>query len=44
MAQLEKHYQVTLGRKMLQGLLAEITDGEKKIVLCEPQTYMNASG
>ena len=44
MTQLEKHYQVTLGRKMLQGLLAEITDGEKKIVLCEPQTYMNASG
>ena len=44
MALLEKHYQVTLGRKMLQGLLAEVTDGEKKIVLCEPQTYMNASG
>ena len=44
MALLEKHYQVTLGRKMLQGLLAEITDGEKKIVLCKPQTYMNASG
>ena len=32
MALLEKHYQVTLGRKMLQGLLAEVTDGEKKIV------------
>ena len=25
-------------------LLAEVTDGERKIVLCEPQTYMNASG
>ena len=25
MALLEKHYQVTLGRKMLQGLLTEIT-------------------
>ena len=44
MALLEKHYQVTLGRKMLQGLLAEVTDGEKKIVLCKPMTYMNASG
>ena len=44
MTLLEKHYQVTLGRKMLQGLLAEVTDGEKKIVLCKPQTYMNASG
>jgi len=44
MALLEKHFGVTLGRKMLQGLLCEITDGERKIVLCEPQTYMNASG
>ena len=44
MTLLEKHYQVTLGRKMLQGLLGEVTDGEKKIVLCKPQTYMNASG
>ena len=44
MALLEKHYGVTLGRKMLQGLLCEITDGERKIVLCEPQTFMNASG
>ena len=44
MALLERHYQVTLGRKMLQGLLAEVTDGERKIVLCEPRTYMNASG
>ena len=44
MALLEEHYQVTLGRKRLQGLLAEITDGARKIVLCEPQTFMNASG
>ena len=44
MDRLEKHYQVTLGRKALQGILAEITDGEKKIVLCRPQTYMNNSG
>ena len=44
LAELEKHYQVTLGRKMLQGILAETVQGEKKIVLCAPQTYMNASG
>ena len=44
MALLEKHYGVTLGRKMLQGLLAEVTLGEKKIVLCRPQTFMNLSG
>ena len=41
---LERHYQVTLGRKMLQGVLAEWTDGLRKVVLCRPQTYMNNSG
>ncbi len=44
MALMEQKYQVTLGRKAFQGLLAEITDGERKIVLCMPQTYMNNSG
>lgn len=44
MALLEKHYSVTLGRKMLQGILAEITGEDRKIVLCEPQTFMNRSG
>ena len=44
MTLLEKHYGVEIRRKMLQGLLAEITDGSRKIVLCEPQTFMNASG
>lgn len=44
MALLEKHYSVTLGRKMLQGLLAEIMEENRKIVLCMPQTYMNRSG
>lgn len=44
MALLEKRYQVTLGRKMLQGFLAEVTEEDRKIVLCEPLTYMNASG
>ena len=36
MALLEKRYQVTLGRKMLQGFLAEVTEENRKIVLCEP--------
>ena len=44
MARLAKHYQVTLGRKMLQGVLAEIIEGDRKIVLCEPRTFMNLSG
>ncbi len=41
---LERRYQTTLGRRTLQGLLAEITRADRKIVLCAPQTYMNASG
>ncbi len=44
MALLEERFHVTLGRKMLQGLLCEITEENRKIVLCEPQTFMNASG
>ena len=45
MARLEAHYGVTLRKKLLlQGMTAEIADGEKKIVLCEPTTYMNRSG
>ena len=41
---LEEHYGATLGRKMLGGLVAEVSAGERKIVLCKPQTFMNASG
>ena len=42
---LEEYYGVKLRRKFLiQGMTAEITDGEVKIVLCEPLTYMNRSG
>jgi len=45
MSRLEKYYGVQLKRKfLLQGQTAEITDGEKKIVLCEPLTFMNKSG
>ncbi len=36
---------VTLRKKiLLKGMTAEYTDGERKIVLCEPLTYMNNSG
>ena len=45
MERLEAYYGVKLRRKfLLQGQTAEITDGETKIVLCEPLTYMNKSG
>ena len=42
---LEKRWNLTLRKKLLlRGETAEMTDGEKKIVLCRPQTFMNASG
>ena len=45
MSRLEAYYGVKLRRKLLlQGMTAEVTDGETKIVLCEPLTYMNRSG
>ena len=45
MARLEKRFGVQLKRKLLlQGATAEVTDGERKIVLCEPLTFMNKSG
>ena len=45
MRRLEEYYGAKLKRKLLlQGATAEITDGERKIVLCEPLTYMNRSG
>lgn len=44
MERLTRRYGVTLRKKLLRGMLAEVIDGEKKIVLCEPQTYMNLSG
>ena len=44
-SRLEAHYGVKLRRKLLlQGMTAEVTDGETKIVLCEPLTFMNRSG
>ena len=42
---LEAHYGAKLKKKiLLQGMTAEVADGEKTIVLCEPTTYMNRSG
>ena len=44
-SRLEEHYGVKVRRRfLLQGMTAEITDGETKIVLCEPLTFMNRSG
>ena len=45
MSRLEEHYGVKVRKRfLLQGMTAEITDGETKIVLCEPLTFMNRSG
>ena len=45
MSRLEEYYGVRLRRRiLLRGATAEITDGERKIVLCEPLTFMNRSG
>ena len=45
MSRLEAQYGVKLRRKLLlQGMTAEVTDGEKRVVLCKPLTFMNKSG
>ena len=45
MSRLEAYYGVKMRRKfLLNGQTAEITDGDTKIVLCEPLTFMNKSG
>ena len=45
MARLEEHYGTRMKKRLLlQGQTAEVTDGVKKIVLCEPLTFMNRSG
>ncbi len=42
---LAKQLGVTLRKKLLlRGAVAEVADGERKLVLCEPQTFMNDSG
>ena len=45
LSRLESQYGVKLRRKLLlQGMTAEVTDGETRVVLCEPLTFMNKSG
>ena len=42
MERLLERYRVTLKeRRLLQGAVAEVATGEKKLVLCEPLTFMN---
>ena len=45
LGRLEEYYGVKMRKKLLlKGQTAEVTDGERKIVLCEPLTFMNKSG
>lgn len=45
MSLIEKHYGNLKWKKMLQGQVAEIPEGDgRKIVLVKPMTYMNLSG
>ncbi|MGN0972398.1 MAG: aminoacyl-tRNA hydrolase [Aristaeellaceae bacterium] len=41
---LSARWNAPLTRKRLDGLLAEIPMGDARVVLCQPQTYMNLSG
>lgn len=41
---LARRWNVTLTRKKCQGLLAETTIDGMRVVLCQPQTFMNLSG
>ena len=41
---LAERWHVRLDRKKLGGLLAETTFADKRVVLCQPQTFMNLSG
>lgn len=42
--QLASRWHVRLDKKKLGGLLAETTFADKRVVLCQPQTFMNLSG
>ncbi len=45
MERLISRYGVSLRKRLLlKGMTAECREGDRKIVLCEPTTYMNASG
>ncbi len=44
MAALAKRWNVSLDRKKFDGLMCETTCDGKRVILCQPQTFMNASG
>ncbi len=44
MAELAKRWHVSIDRKKFDGLICETTYADKRVVLCQPQTFMNASG
>lgn len=41
---LSRRWNAPLTRKRMDGLLCETSVGDKRVVLCQPQTFMNASG
>lgn len=41
---LSRRWNAPLSKKKCKGLLAEVQRGEQRIVLCQPQTFMNLSG
>ena len=41
---LARHYGVSLTRDRCKGLLAEVNAGDRRLVICQPQTLMNLSG
>lgn len=41
---LSRRWNAPLTRKKCSGLLVETTVGDKRVVLCQPQTFMNLSG
>ena len=41
---LSARWNAPVNKKKLDGLLAEVPMGDARVVLCQPQTYMNLSG
>ena len=37
-------WNVTLDKRRCKGLLCEVNRGDGRVVICQPQTYMNSSG
>ncbi len=44
MAELSHRWKVAIDRKKFDGLICETAFDGKRVILCQPQTYMNASG